>query len=197
MLGVALVVFGSLVLLKFPDRPGGKIEFKGLSVDSKGAGLPIIALGVIAVAMSAIGVPTPDPNQDGPTTTIKGQLTKQEYIRQGDVICAQYRRQAEEIGERFESASVAEYQSVVFELISATRAFASRFKDLRAPPEDKAVADRLAANLDQQVGKLGQIVTSALQQDIEGAKRAQRELATMAREFRELAEQYGFEECSK
>jgi hypothetical protein len=56
LLGVALVVFGSLVLLKWPDRPGGKIEFKGLIVDSKGAGLPIIALGVIAVATSAIAV---------------------------------------------------------------------------------------------------------------------------------------------
>jgi hypothetical protein len=44
--GTALVVFGSLVLLRFPDRPGGRLAWRGMEVGSAGAGLPLIALGV-------------------------------------------------------------------------------------------------------------------------------------------------------
>jgi hypothetical protein len=47
VLGVALVALGALVLLRFPDRPGGEIRLLGLQVSSIGAGLPLIALGVL------------------------------------------------------------------------------------------------------------------------------------------------------
>jgi hypothetical protein len=36
--GIAVAVFGALVLLRFPDRPGGKIAWQGLEVSSVGAG---------------------------------------------------------------------------------------------------------------------------------------------------------------
>lgn len=56
LLGVALVVFGAVVLLLFPDRPGGKIGFRGLNVSSTGAGLPLIVLGV-ALVVTAVAIP--------------------------------------------------------------------------------------------------------------------------------------------
>ena len=40
VLGLALVAFGALVLLRFPDRPGGEVRLMGLRVSSIGAGLP-------------------------------------------------------------------------------------------------------------------------------------------------------------
>lgn len=47
--GLGLLVFGGLVLLKFPDKPGGTIEAQafgqGFHFSSIGAGLPIIAIG--------------------------------------------------------------------------------------------------------------------------------------------------------
>jgi hypothetical protein len=54
--GIALVVFGAVVLLWFPDRPGGRIGWQGMEVSSVGAGLPVIVVGVVAVALGASGV---------------------------------------------------------------------------------------------------------------------------------------------
>lgn len=56
LLGAALVVFGAVVLLLFPDRPGGNIGFRGLNVSSTGAGLPLIVLGV-ALVVTAVALP--------------------------------------------------------------------------------------------------------------------------------------------
>src|SRR5689334_16555540 len=50
--GIALVGLGALVLLKFPDRPGGKVAWHGFEVNSVGAGLPLIVLGVVAIAIA-------------------------------------------------------------------------------------------------------------------------------------------------
>jgi hypothetical protein len=52
IVGIALVGLGALVLLKFPDRPGGKIAWRDFEVSSVGAGLPLIVLGVVAVAVA-------------------------------------------------------------------------------------------------------------------------------------------------
>jgi hypothetical protein len=52
IVGIALVGLGFLVLLKFPDRPGGKVAWHGFEVNSVGAGLPIIVLGVVAIAIA-------------------------------------------------------------------------------------------------------------------------------------------------
>jgi hypothetical protein len=54
VLGVVLVVFGGLVLLLFPDRPGGKLGWQGFEVSSVGAGLPVIVIGVVAVGFAAL-----------------------------------------------------------------------------------------------------------------------------------------------
>jgi hypothetical protein len=52
LLGVVLVGFGALVLLKFPDRPGGKLAWRGFEVNSTGAGLPLIVLGVVTTVIA-------------------------------------------------------------------------------------------------------------------------------------------------
>jgi hypothetical protein len=54
VVGIALVVFGAFLLLVFPDRPGGRIGWQGLEVNSVGAGLPIVALGVAAIAFGGV-----------------------------------------------------------------------------------------------------------------------------------------------
>jgi len=56
VLGVGLVALGAVVLMRYPDRPGGVIRFLNLEVGSKGAGLPLIALGV-ALAVTTVVVP--------------------------------------------------------------------------------------------------------------------------------------------
>jgi hypothetical protein len=66
-LGVGLVLFGAIVLIRYSDRPGGTLKWLGLEVSSKGAGLPLIALGIAALALTttrgskpeADGAPSP------------------------------------------------------------------------------------------------------------------------------------------
>ena len=53
--GVAVIVLGAVVLLLFPDRPGGRIAWQGAEVSSIGAGLPLIVVGIVAVALASSG----------------------------------------------------------------------------------------------------------------------------------------------
>lgn len=54
--GAAVLLLGAVVLLRFPDRPGGRIAWQGLEVSSIGAGLPLVVVGLVAVTLgSGIG----------------------------------------------------------------------------------------------------------------------------------------------
>jgi hypothetical protein len=52
--GVVLAVFGAVVLIKFPDRPGGRIAWRELEISSAGAGLPMIVIGVGCLVLAAL-----------------------------------------------------------------------------------------------------------------------------------------------
>jgi hypothetical protein len=52
--GALLAVFGAVVLIKFPDRPGGRIAWRGLEISSTGAGLPMIVIGVGCLLLAAL-----------------------------------------------------------------------------------------------------------------------------------------------
>lgn len=62
------MVFGAVVLLLFPDRPGGKIGWQGAEVSSVGAGLPLIVVGVVAVAIASVGAVQGDDGDGGGAT---------------------------------------------------------------------------------------------------------------------------------
>lgn len=82
VVGVVLVGFGAFVLLRFPDRPGGNLTFRGVTVSSKGAGLPIIVLGLAAVvvavmtATSTTSGPGPGASDQTDGQKISGPQTK-------------------------------------------------------------------------------------------------------------------------
>lgn len=63
-LGIALVALGALVLLRYPDRPGGDVRLLGLEVSSVGAGLPLVALGVLAITITVVREGDPPPARD-------------------------------------------------------------------------------------------------------------------------------------
>jgi hypothetical protein len=65
VLGGALVALGALLLLRFPDRPGGEVRLLGLHVSSIGAGLPLVALGVL---VSVVGATTAGGARQPPST---------------------------------------------------------------------------------------------------------------------------------
>jgi hypothetical protein len=55
--GIAVAVLGALILLVFPDPPGGTISWQGAQVSSVGAGLPLIVVGVVAIAFGGGNLP--------------------------------------------------------------------------------------------------------------------------------------------
>lgn len=61
LVGIGLVVVGVVVLIRFPDRPGGLVRFRGLEVGSKGAGLPLVVVGVVLAVVAATTIGTQDP----------------------------------------------------------------------------------------------------------------------------------------
>jgi hypothetical protein len=69
VVGIAVAVLGAFVLLRFPDRPGGRIAWQGLEVSSVGAGLPLIVVGIAAIAIGGAGVGTGDSGDGDRTTT--------------------------------------------------------------------------------------------------------------------------------
>jgi hypothetical protein len=79
--GVILAVFGGVVLIRFPDRPGGRMVVRGMEVSSVGAGFPLIVIGAVMVSVSAYGIPTDDVRPETaavtattslPSTTVTG-----------------------------------------------------------------------------------------------------------------------------
>src|SRR6266849_5182605 len=68
---IVVIVFGMVVLLLFPDRPGGRISLGRLGeVSSVGAGVPLIVVGLAALVFLVVKAPgttlkvgTSQPNQ--------------------------------------------------------------------------------------------------------------------------------------
>lgn len=56
-LGIGLVVFGGFVLLRHADRPGGTLKWLGMEISSTGAGLPLVALGVLSIVFAVLNAP--------------------------------------------------------------------------------------------------------------------------------------------
>jgi hypothetical protein len=77
---VLLIVFGLLVLLRFPDRPGGKITWQTVEVSSASAGLPLIVLGLVAIFAAGYnlpprpGPPIPGPKDATPSVALTAQI---------------------------------------------------------------------------------------------------------------------------
>jgi hypothetical protein len=74
-IGVGLILFGAVVLLRYSDRPGGTFRGLGMEISSKGAGLPLIALGIGFIAFTVVrpsrpGGGTTDPPTDPPGAPI-------------------------------------------------------------------------------------------------------------------------------
>lgn len=75
IVGVGVLLLGAVVLLVFPERPGGTISIGNLgNVNSTGAGLPIIVLGLATIGYASLhtsgGDPPSHPTGSTTSTTI-------------------------------------------------------------------------------------------------------------------------------
>jgi hypothetical protein len=84
VVGIVLIAFGGVVLLLFPDRPGGRVAWQGFEVSSVGAGLPLIVVGLAAVAFVAtrgsnVGGPTPAVASRGDNSSVASGCLRQVF----------------------------------------------------------------------------------------------------------------------
>jgi hypothetical protein len=78
VVGVGLIGTGIYVLLKRPYLPGGKLNFRGIQVDSAGAGLPLVMLGVVALLVTNVAGSDPPTNaasKQSATATVTTTVT--------------------------------------------------------------------------------------------------------------------------
>ncbi|HLZ29083.1 MAG TPA: hypothetical protein VKV73_17340 [Chloroflexota bacterium] len=67
LLGIALAVFGAVLLVRYPDRQGGTIKALSIEVTAPGAGVVLVVLGLGAAAYSAPNLGSRGPDNTGPT----------------------------------------------------------------------------------------------------------------------------------
>ena len=128
------------------------------------------------------------------TTTTEARLTKQEYIRQGDAICADSARKLDALPEPKSQ------EELFAQLDQGGRIFrehVDRFKALKPPVADQPTADQLNALSDQLLIKYSEFVAANKSGDRRAGNRAEREGEAIDRQYDQLAAQYGFVECSK
>lgn len=142
----------------------------------------------------AVPAPAARPRAAGAPTTAPPPAREQ-YIRQGDALCATWNQKNEAAPQLPENAALAERaQRAQYVLSTIDRPFVEQFKALPAPPGDKAAVGRLHAALDSYLKK---------SQDLIGAMRAGRqvekldaELEEVHHRFHDLAYDFGFDTCS-
>lgn len=98
IIGIVLVIFGALVLVKLPDKAGGKVTWLGVEISSTGAGLPLIVLGVVTMTLASTlsnnGSPSPlarpgVPEQHAGSDQIQGPVAQAEGGQSGRIGCFQ------------------------------------------------------------------------------------------------------------
>jgi hypothetical protein len=90
VLGIAVVALGAVVLLFLPTRPGGTISLPGgVQASSVGAGLPLIVVGVVVVALGSGAFPGSDgddeESSDDTTTAEDERLFRETQTPRGRV----------------------------------------------------------------------------------------------------------------
>jgi hypothetical protein len=165
-LGVALVLFGGWLLVKLPDRPGGKLALGKVEVSSAGAGLPLVVLGVVCVVLSAsgdlrgmIGLTTDKPPTANPTPAATPPGSPTPTSASGDCL-RQYAA-----GVPADSAASVEEGGVDIRLIApapaAGEAFVIKFTDERKPLG--AIKLSLYENNGKYLFKIASVVDAACQ----------------------------------
>lgn len=138
----------------------------------------------------------PEAAAAAPSTTAPGdgRLTRDEYIRQGDALCAAW-NEKNDAAPAPEGASGAERaRTAQYVLSTIDRPFVTQFTALPAPAADKVAVERLHTALEEYVKKSQELVTALRAgRDVE---KLDADLEAVHRRFHVLAGKYGFLACA-
>ncbi len=134
--------------------------------------------------------------EDTTTTTVAPDVViKQDYITQGDAICAEIDQKVDGIATPAPNAPPAEALRFSEQLLAASKPGFDRFKGLNAPATDRVTVDQLNSYLDQIVVKLNEEIAAARSRRSQAYEKASDEREVLSNQFSQLAKQYGFKRC--
>ena len=124
-------------------------------------------------------------------------MSREEYVGQGDAVCADLENKLKAIPNPAEDAPDEEFDRFYQQSELVIRQFVDAFNALKAPLTDKATADQLNAYADDILSKEVQVTAAEASGDDAAADKAQAESEAAWDQFIQLAKTYGFVECSK
>lgn len=152
----------------------------------------------MALTVASLGAACADGGgQKTSPTTPDGRLTKAEYIKQGDSICAQQLDKTSEHIPEPKADSPAEWVRYLEARQALDKPFDEQLKALRPPLGDKDVADQLSRDVVAMSAKADEALAAARAGDTRRVRDLLAQADAINDEFARRAKQYGFKECSK
>ncbi len=153
----------------------------------------LFALPIVALAIAGCGGGGDDSTVSAPATTeaTTTALSKAELIEQGDAICAEVNAAVGTVG-----ASSAETGSPAAQVADLYSGMIASLKNLGTPAEADGYAEFSSA-ADELSTAEGEVKLAAERSDAPGLETAESNASAALSSFQEVAEEYGFEDCSE
>lgn len=153
----------------------------------------LLALPIIALAIAGCGGGSDDSTATTAATTeaTTTALTKAELIEQGDAICAEVNAAVGTVG-----ASSAETGSPAAQVADLYSGMVASLKNLGTPTETDGYAEFSSA-ADELSTAEGEVKLASERSDAPGLETAESNASAALSSFQEVAQEYGFEECSE
>lgn len=124
------------------------------------------------------------------------ELTKEEFLVEGDAICKQGREQYLEL-QNDPPQSASESAELTRQLIEITESEIAELRDLDAPVDLEDALENYLQSREAGLGVLREGLEAAENQDAQGYAEAQAKIARGQVDRSQLAEKVGFSECSR
>jgi hypothetical protein len=120
------------------------------------------------------------------------RLTKPEFVRQANAICAKYERRLDAIPQPRELRDV---QSYIDRGVPLAKGELAELEELRPPERDEPAVERLLAQVEATISELERLGEAAAARDREAAQAAAARVEEAGARAAKLARDYGLDEC--
>ena len=120
------------------------------------------------------------------------RLTKAEYVRQADAICAKYERRLEALRE---PRTLRDVPAFIERGVPLAKRELAEFEELRPPEGDQAEVERLLTQVEETIAELERLGEAAAARDRAAAQTAAARVEEAGAEAAKLARSYGLDEC--
>ena len=120
------------------------------------------------------------------------RLTRAEYVRQADAICAKYERRLEALGE---PRALRDVPAFIERGVPLAKRELAELEELRPPEGDDPEVERLLAQVEETIAELERLGEAAAARDRAAAEAAAVRVEEAGAEAAKLARSYGLDEC--